>query len=100
MPSPGFEAQSLRHRLASLTTLPVGRHNCKGGKDLFLDHTGFPEGNIGLLIQRFSTNPLWSLIFNGCYLDRNPPRREDQRSRFFQTSSSKSISLAAFRCIC
>ncbi|GFW01912.1 methyltransferase-like protein 7B [Trichonephila clavipes] len=44
-----------------------------GGKYLFLDHTGFPEGDIGLLIQRFF-NPLWSLIFNGCYLNRNPSR--------------------------
>ncbi|GFY58296.1 methyltransferase-like protein 7B [Trichonephila inaurata madagascariensis] len=44
-----------------------------GGKYLFLDHTGFPEGDIGLHIQRFF-NPLWSLIFDGCYLDRNPSR--------------------------
>ncbi|GFT53864.1 methyltransferase-like protein 7B [Nephila pilipes] len=44
-----------------------------GGKYLFLDHTGFPEGDIGLHIQRFF-NPLWSLIFDGCFLDRNPSK--------------------------
>ncbi|GFY69340.1 methyltransferase-like protein 7B [Trichonephila inaurata madagascariensis] len=35
---------------------------------------GFSEGDIGLLIQRFF-NPLWSLIFNGCYLNRNPMQK-------------------------
>ncbi|GFT22549.1 methyltransferase-like protein 7A [Nephila pilipes] len=41
-----------------------------GGKYLFMDHVAFPEGDIGLCIQRF-VNPLWSLMFNGCHLDRN-----------------------------
>ncbi|GFT22555.1 methyltransferase-like protein 7A [Nephila pilipes] len=41
-----------------------------GGKYLFMDHVAFPEGDIGLSIQRF-VNPLWKLIFNGYHLDRN-----------------------------
>ncbi|GFT63671.1 methyltransferase-like protein 7A [Nephila pilipes] len=41
-----------------------------GGKYLFMDHVAFPEGDIGLRVQRF-INPLWILTFDGCHLDIN-----------------------------
>lgn len=45
-----------------------------GGKYLFLDHTGFPEGDIGLIVQKFY-NPLWALTFDGCRLDKDPSKK-------------------------
>ncbi|GFW01889.1 methyltransferase-like protein 7B [Trichonephila clavipes] len=62
-----------------------------GGKYLFLDHTGFPEGDIGLLIQKFF-NPLWSLIFDGCYLDKNPSKHINSAG-FSDVQFQKHISL-------
>ncbi|KAG8191167.1 hypothetical protein JTE90_011852 [Oedothorax gibbosus] len=41
-----------------------------GGKYVFLEHVKYPNGELGLLVQRLM-KPMWYIFFNGCTLDRD-----------------------------
>ncbi|XP_029824067.3 methyltransferase-like protein 7A [Ixodes scapularis] len=41
----------------------------KGGRLVFLEHVAHPEASWGFILQRL-LDPLWSVVFGGCYLTR------------------------------